>query len=155
MRGEGTAVFQVEGAVGCVREDPEVRESLALGVMDRRSEWLEGGVGGRKGREVWNLLEAAGQPWPEGGIPVLSRLSGWAGSKPQVALPAPTASLLPLWFSVWWRMREAFSRNLGFSFVGDAVVCCPCAPPGMTDSFPKLPRYHGQRSQLSASSGDF
>ena len=49
MWGEGTVVFQVEGAVGCVREDPEVRESLALGVMDRRSEWLEGGVGEQEG----------------------------------------------------------------------------------------------------------
>ena len=39
--GEGAAVSQVEGAGGCVREEPEVRESLALGAMDRRPEWLE------------------------------------------------------------------------------------------------------------------
>lgn len=40
---------QVEGAVGCVCEDAEVRESLALGGMDRRSEWLEAGGGEQEG----------------------------------------------------------------------------------------------------------
>lgn len=40
--GRGHRGVPVEGAVGCVCEDPEVRESLALGVM-------EGGVGEQEG----------------------------------------------------------------------------------------------------------
>ena len=151
--GEGAAVSQVEGAGGCVREDPEVRESLALGAMDRRPEWLEGGV---REQEGTGDLEFAGS--------CRAALAGGRHSCPFEAfrlggLKAPgspqatTASSPPLWFSLSWGMREPFSRNLGFFFVGDAVVCCPCAPPGMTDSFPKLSRCHGQRSQLSASLG--
>ena len=91
---------QVEGAVGCVREDPEVRESLALGGWTGQNGCrLE--MGSRKGGETWNLPEASGQPWLEGGIPILSRLSGWA-TRNRGALPAPTASSIPLCFSVWW-----------------------------------------------------
>lgn len=73
---------QVEGAVGCVCEDAEVRESLALGGWTEGQNGWRLEVGSRKGHETWNLPEASGQPRLEGGIPILSRLSGWADSKP-------------------------------------------------------------------------
>lgn len=65
-----------------MREDPEVREGLALGGWREGQKGWRLEVGSRKGRETWNLPEASGQPWLEGGIPILSRLSGWADSKP-------------------------------------------------------------------------
>lgn len=55
-------------------EGPEVRERLALGGIERRSEWLEGRAGEQEGRLGPGLAERIRQPWLEGGVPILPSL---------------------------------------------------------------------------------
>lgn len=82
-----------------MREDAEVRESLALGGGQVR---MAGGWRWGAGRDVRPGIcrKLQGSPgWREA---LLSFRGFQAGDSKRGALPAPTASSLPLCFSVWW-----------------------------------------------------
>lgn len=76
-------------------------------------------MGEQEGWRSGNLLEAAGQPWQEGGIPVLSRLSGWWAQGPGQP-PGHRRLFIPSLVFTLVGNAGAFLQEFRFFFVGDA-----------------------------------